>query len=179
MVDRQKLGTGAWDGRYRMERVAVARQRPVDESGITDCVSSFVVRLVVVLLAVLSDRVSLAVQLVAVLLSLVVGMLLFSSFCCSALICVVDLFCLLRGILLLFCWSFGSRVSVILVCLSLERRLLCLGLVLCRSPVLLCYNVSCWLVFLFCCGSFCCCACGTWCRFIILWIVIKGAGVVK
>ena len=51
MVDRQKLGTGAWDGWYRMERVAVARQRPVDESGITDCVSSFVVRLVVVLLA--------------------------------------------------------------------------------------------------------------------------------
>ncbi|XP_065195785.1 uncharacterized protein LOC135827185 [Sycon ciliatum] len=42
VVDRQKLGTGAWDGRYRMERVAVARQRPVDESGITDCVSYFV-----------------------------------------------------------------------------------------------------------------------------------------
>ena len=59
-----ELGTGAWDGRYRMERVAVARQRPVDESGITDCVSSFVVRLVVVLLAVLPDRVSLAVQFV-------------------------------------------------------------------------------------------------------------------
>ena len=92
VVDRQKLGTGAWDGRYRMERVAVARQRPVDESGITDCVSSFVVRLVVVLLAVLPDRIFLAVQFVAVLLSLVVGMLLFSSFC-SALICVVDLFC--------------------------------------------------------------------------------------
>ena len=29
-----------------MERVAVPRQRPVDESCITDCVSSFVVRLV-------------------------------------------------------------------------------------------------------------------------------------
>ena len=80
MVDRQKLGTGAWDARYRMERVAVARQRPVDESGITDCVPSFVVRLVV-LLAVLSNRVSLAVQFIAVLLSLVVSMLLLSSFC--------------------------------------------------------------------------------------------------
>ena len=78
----------------------MARQRPVDESGITDCASSFVVRLAVVLLAVLSDHVSLAVQFVAVLLSLVVGMLLFSSFCCSALICVVDLFCAVARMLL-------------------------------------------------------------------------------
>ena len=37
-----KMWTRAWDGRYRMECVAVTRQRPVDESGITDCVSSFV-----------------------------------------------------------------------------------------------------------------------------------------
>ena len=48
-----------------MERVAVARQRPVDKSCITDCVSSFVVRLVFVLLTVLFDRVSLPSQLVA------------------------------------------------------------------------------------------------------------------
>ena len=91
VVGPAEAGDWTLEGRYRMERVAVARQRPVDESGIADCVSSFVVRLVVVLLAVLSDRVSLAVQFVAVLLILVVGMLLFSSFCC-ALICVVDLF---------------------------------------------------------------------------------------
>ena len=100
----QVVGTaeaGDWilEGRYRVERVAVARQRPVDESGITDCVSSFVVRLVVVLLAVLSDGVSLAVKFVAVLLSLVVGMLLFSSFC-GTLICVVDLFCAAARMLL-------------------------------------------------------------------------------
>ena len=72
------------------ERVAVARQRTVDESGITDCVSSLFVLLSCSLCC------SLSVQFVAcccVISVVAAGLLLFYSFCCSPLFCVLDLFC--------------------------------------------------------------------------------------
>ena len=111
------------------ERVAVARQRTVDESGITDCVSSFVVRLVVVLLAVLSDRVSLAAQFVACCCVVSVWLL---SVCCSSIrsvvlhcFCCRFIWCGCAHVKILFSWSFGSHVSVGLVWrgLVVERRL--------------------------------------------------------
>ena len=105
----------------------MARQRTVDESGVTDCVSA----LVFVLL--LSCSLCCLIVFLSLLSSLLVAVL-FQFGCCRSvallfvllfsIVFVVDLF----GVavrMLLFCWSFGSRVSVGLVWrgLVVERRL--------------------------------------------------------